>query len=65
MHTLGGEDPLSQKSKIFASSPKGRAKGGTLRKAFSLRRRWPAHGGSDEVSAPHLVRIDWRPCRLV
>ncbi len=52
MHTLGGESPLSQKSKILASSPNGRAKGGTLREAFSLRRRWPAHGGSDVVSAP-------------
>ena len=28
------------------------ASGGTPPKAFSLRRRWPANGGSDEVSAP-------------
>ncbi len=37
MRTLGGEGPLSQKSEIFASSPKGRAKGGPAAYALSGR----------------------------
>ena len=54
MRTLGGEGPLSQKSKIFASSPRGRAKGGKAACQFVLGavegkpspngRRW--HGAS-------------------